>query len=156
MRKAKVYLDRVSILPVSCCLVGRPGLGEIVVLSRGALVWVTYSIVRRELKPLHHRHHLSWLLFGPYPWEVLELVLISMTSSSSSKTDSICILYCVFDIGGSFASLTSYFLLLIWLYPFEDLELVSISMTSSSSSKTDSICILYCVFDLEVLPGCLL
>ena len=42
----------------------------------------------------------SWLLFGSHPWDDLELVSISMTSSSSSKTDFICILYCVFDIGG--------------------------------------------------------
>jgi hypothetical protein len=31
--------------------------------------------------------HLSWFLFGFYPCEVLELVVISMTSSSSLKTD---------------------------------------------------------------------
>jgi hypothetical protein len=37
---------------------------------------------------LHTWHHLSWLLFGFYPCEVLELVVILMTSSNSSKTDS--------------------------------------------------------------------
>jgi hypothetical protein len=36
---------------------------------------------------LHTLHHLSWFLFGFYPYEVLELLFISMTSSSSSKTD---------------------------------------------------------------------
>ena len=45
-------------------------------------------------------YHLSWFLFGFYPCEDLELVFISMTSSSSSKTDFICISCCVFDIGG--------------------------------------------------------
>ena len=40
------------------------------------------------------------IFLGSYPWEDLELVLFSMTSSSSSKTDCICLLYCVFDIGG--------------------------------------------------------
>ena len=44
--------------------------------------------------------YLSWFLFGFYPCEDLVLVLISMTSSSSSKTDSEWISYCVFDIGG--------------------------------------------------------
>ena len=39
------------------------------------------------------------ILFGSYPLEDLELVLISMTSSSSSKTDFIYIPLCVFDIG---------------------------------------------------------
>jgi hypothetical protein len=33
-------------------------------------------------------HHISWFLFGFYPCEVLGLVVISMTSSSSSKTHS--------------------------------------------------------------------
>ena len=45
-------------------------------------------------------YHPSWLLFVSYSFEDFELVSISMTSSSSSKTDSICILYCIFDIGG--------------------------------------------------------
>jgi hypothetical protein len=40
------------------------------------------------------------VLFGSYPWEDLDIVLISMTSSSSSKMVFICILYCVYDVGG--------------------------------------------------------
>ena len=100
------------------------------------------------------------LIFGSYPWEDLELVLFSMTSSSSSKTDSICILYCVFDIGVftglSFldrSNLCIINIILFGSYPCEDFELVSISMTSSSSSKTDFICILYDVFDVGVFIG---
>ena len=39
-----------------------------------------------ELKPLHTwHHHLSWFLSGFYPCENLELVFISIPSSSSSK-----------------------------------------------------------------------
>jgi hypothetical protein len=40
-----------------------------------------------ESSNLHTCHHLSWFFFGFYPCEVLELVVIFMTSSSSSKTD---------------------------------------------------------------------
>ena len=45
-------------------------------------------------------YHLSWFLFGFSPCENLELVFISIPSSSSSKTDFMCISCCVFDIGG--------------------------------------------------------
>ena len=45
-------------------------------------------------------YHLSWFLFGFYPCENLELVFISIPSSSSSKTDFLCISCYVFDIGG--------------------------------------------------------
>ena len=45
-------------------------------------------------------HHISWFLFGFYPCENLQLVFISIPSSSSSKTDFMCISCCVFDIGG--------------------------------------------------------
>ena len=45
-------------------------------------------------------YHLSWLLFGFYPCEDLELGFISIASSSSTKTDFICTSCCVFDVGG--------------------------------------------------------
>ena len=45
-------------------------------------------------------YHLSWFLFGFYPCENLELVFISIPSSSSSKTDFILISSGVFDVGG--------------------------------------------------------
>ena len=64
------------------------------------ILYCVFDIGGFTILSLHHWHHLSWFLFGPYPFEDFELVSISMTSSSSSKTDSICILYCVFDIGG--------------------------------------------------------
>lgn len=77
-------------------LVGRPGYRIDTVLSRGALNWVTWSYRRRELKPLHTWHHLSWFLFGSSPYMVLVLVVIFMTSLSSSKTDFIGKTCCVF------------------------------------------------------------
>ena len=70
---------------------GRPGYRIDTVLSRGALEWVTWSHLCGEVKPLHTWHIISWFLFGFYPCENLELVFISMPSSSSSKTDFICI-----------------------------------------------------------------
>ena len=45
-------------------------------------------------------YHLSWFLFGFYPCVNLELVFISISSSSSSKTNFIGISYGVFDVGG--------------------------------------------------------
>ena len=41
-------------------------------------------------------YHISWFLFGFYPYENLELVFISIPSSSSSKTDFIWISCCIF------------------------------------------------------------
>ena len=62
-----------------------------------------------------------------YPCEDLELVVILMASSSSSKMDLTSYTFSVY---------LSWFL--FGFYPLEDLELVFISMTSSTSSKTDS------------------
>ena len=45
-------------------------------------------------------YYLSWFLFGFYQCYNLELVFISIPSSSSSKTDFICISSCVFGVGG--------------------------------------------------------
>ena len=45
-------------------------------------------------------YHLSWFLFGFYPCENLELVFISIPSSSLSKTDFIWISCYVFDVEG--------------------------------------------------------
>jgi hypothetical protein len=55
-------------------------------------------IIWRELKPLHTWHHPSWLLFGFYPCEVLEIVVILMTSFSSSKMDFLWKTCCVFYV----------------------------------------------------------
>ena len=101
------------------------------------------------------------IFLGSYPWEDLELVLFSMTSSSSSKTDCICHLYCVFDIGGftglSFIDRSKPFF--IWFYPPQldyDVSMhiveglvVAIS-TSPRTSKTESGFKIYDHFDIAV------
>ena len=45
-------------------------------------------------------YHLSWFLFGFYQYENLELVFISIPSSSSPKTDFVLTTCCVFGFGG--------------------------------------------------------
>jgi hypothetical protein len=59
-------------------------------IKRGSRVSNLIVSIWRELKPLHTWNHLFWILFGFYPCDVLELVVISMTSSSSSN--------CVFGV----------------------------------------------------------
>jgi hypothetical protein len=67
---------------------GRPGfrIGSRTI-KRGTRVSNLIVSFQRELKPLHIWHHPSWILFGFYPCDVLELVVISMTRSSSLKMD---------------------------------------------------------------------
>ena len=82
-------------------LVGRPGYRIVNrTIKRGSRVSNLIASSWRAQTFALLAYHLSWFLFGSYPFEDLELVSISMTSSSSSKTDFICILYCVFDLGG--------------------------------------------------------
>ena len=80
-------------------VVGDRVIGSFAVLSRGALDELLDRIVRRELKPLH-----PCIIFLVLVWFFslgdLELMVIFMTSSSSSKTDFTCIFYDVFDVGG--------------------------------------------------------
>jgi hypothetical protein len=79
-------------------LVGRPVDRIVVVLSRGSRV--SNSIVSFGVRSNLCILALSFLVvFGSYPCGVLELVVISMTSSSSSKMDFGFITCCVFDIG---------------------------------------------------------
>ena len=82
-------------------VVGRPGYRiDNRTIKRGSQVSNLTASFERAQTFAYLASYLSWFLFGFYLFEDLELVPISMTSSSSSKTDSICILYCVFDIGG--------------------------------------------------------
>ena len=55
---------------------------------------------RRELNPLHALHSIFLLLLGVSLCEVLELVASFTTSPSSSKTEFVCIFFCVFEFGG--------------------------------------------------------
>ena len=78
-------LDRVSILPVSCCSRETGLLDRYRTIKRGSRLKLK-RISWRELKPLHTwHHHLSWFLFGFSPSWVLVLVVIFMTSPSSPK-----------------------------------------------------------------------
>jgi hypothetical protein len=52
-------------------------------IKRGSQV-SNLIIFFRETHTLHSWHHLSWFLYGFYPCEVLELVVILMKISSSS------------------------------------------------------------------------
>ena len=82
-------------------LVVRPGyrIGSRTI-KRGSQVSKLIASLWRAQTFAYLAYHLSLLLFGFYPCEDLELVFISMTISSSSKTDFIWISCCVFDIGG--------------------------------------------------------
>ena len=74
-------------------------IGSIAVLSMGALKWVAWSYRSSRAQTIASLHHLSWFLFV-LSFEVLGLVVISVKSSSTSKTDFICLFYCVFGVGG--------------------------------------------------------
>ena len=74
-------------------LVGRPGYRiDNRTIKRGSRVSNLIASSWRAQTFAYLAYHLSWFLFGSYPFEDLELVSISMTSSSSSKTDLICCL----------------------------------------------------------------
>jgi hypothetical protein len=53
---------------------------------------------------LHTLHLSSFLLLGVSPCEVLVLVASFPTSPSSSKTESKCIFYCIFELKGVIGS----------------------------------------------------
>ena len=109
-------------------------------------------------------YHLSWFLFGFYPCENVELVFISIPSSSSSKTDFICISCVVLDVGGfiglSFIERSCKRICLIWSHPhmmYYDVsahDLVKLFVmipTSQRSLKTEFGCSRYRRFRVDVL-----
>ena len=61
-------------------------------IKRGSQVSNLIASLLRAQTFAYLTYHLSWLLFGLYPCENLELMFISIPSSSSSKTDFINIL----------------------------------------------------------------
>ena len=61
-------------------------------IKRGSQVSNLIASLWRAQTFAYLTYHLSWLLFGFYPCENLELVFISIPSSSSSKMDFINIL----------------------------------------------------------------
>ena len=82
-------------------LLGRTAYRIDVVLSRGVLKWVTWShLCGRAQTFTYLAYHVSCLLFDFYPFEDLEVLFISIPSSSSSKTDFISLSCCIFYVGG--------------------------------------------------------
>ena len=72
-------------------LVGRPGYRIVDhTIKMGSRVSNLIAFSWRAQTFAYLAYHLSWFLFGSYPFEYFELVSISITS----------FLYCVFDIGG--------------------------------------------------------
>jgi hypothetical protein len=106
---------------------------------------------------LHTWHHLSWFLFEFYSCEVLELVVFSITSSSSSKTEFVwstsCIFWCLEVLPVCLRREVKPFI--IWFYPpwldhdvslHKVVEIVVVIPMSPRSSKTESRCSSYCRF----------
>jgi hypothetical protein len=97
---------------------------------------------------LHTLHLPSVLLLRVSPCEVLVLVVIFPTSPSSSKMESVCIFYRVFEFGGFTGSflwevLTShylifYLLLILGLYVFHLIDIFLSFSKSPSLLKSES------------------
>ena len=110
-------------------------------------------IVRRELKPLHHWHHLYWFLFGSYHGMVLVLVVLVMTRPSSPKTVFECVFFYVFgfgDFAGSSVWKVSLFqpfekspLLGFNIFIFYRVAFVFLFPTKLDSLDSDFICKIY-------------
>ena len=78
-------------------VVGRPGYRiDNRTIKRGSQVSNLTVSFERAQTFAYLASYLSWFLFGFYPCEDLELVVILMTSSSSSKTDLASYLFLVF------------------------------------------------------------
>ena len=105
----------------------------------------------------------SFLVLVWFSLWVLELMVILMTSSSSSKTEFTCIFYDVFDVGGfagssrlevSLLYLLAYLPCLFLLYPVDvSMLLVVLFPTSLSSSKMEFACVFYDVFGVGGFTG---
>jgi hypothetical protein len=88
------------------------------------------------------------LLLGVSPCEVLVLVASFPTSPSSSKTESVCIFYCVFEFGGFTGSflkevftssyLVFYLLLLLGFYGLHSID-IFLSFSKSPSLLNPSL-----------------
>jgi hypothetical protein len=105
---------------------------------------------------LHTLHLPNLLLLGVSPCEVLVLVASFPTSLSSSKTESICIFYLVFEFGGFTGSflkegftssyLVFYLLLLIRFYGLHWIDIFVSFSKSPSLLKSESGCESYRIF----------
>jgi hypothetical protein len=105
---------------------------------------------------LHTLHLPNLLLLGVYPCEVLVLVASFPTSPSSSKTESVCIFYCVFKFGGFTGSflkevftssyLVFYLSLLLGFYGLHSIYIFLSFSKSPSLLKSESGCESYRIF----------
>ena len=106
-------------------IVWRPGYRIDSRTIKGGLKWVVWSYHLSRAQTIASLHHLSWFLFVFY-FEVLELVVIFFTSSSSSKTEFTCFFYCVFGVG-VFTGLIRGRVLTFFLWALSNLLLIDIS-----------------------------
>jgi hypothetical protein len=105
---------------------------------------------------LHTLHLPNLLLLGVSPCEVLVLVSSFPTSLSSSKTESVCIFYRVFEFGGFIGSflkevftsyyLVFYLLLLLGFYGLHWIDIFLIFSKIPSLLKSESGCESYRIF----------
>jgi hypothetical protein len=105
---------------------------------------------------LHTLHPPTLLLLGVSPCEVLVLVANFPTSPSSSKMESVCIFYCVFEFGGFTGSflkevftssyLVFYLLLLLGFYGLHWIDIFLSFLKSPSLLKSESGCKSYRIF----------
>jgi hypothetical protein len=105
---------------------------------------------------LHTLHLSTLLLLGVSPFEVLVLVVCFPTSPSSSKTESVCIFYRVFEFGGFTSSflkevftssyLVFYLLLLLGFYGLHWIDIFLSFSKSPSLLKSVSGCESYRIF----------
>jgi hypothetical protein len=93
----RCVVSRISIGLKICCIGNGGTTGEFVCISQ-IIYQVIIHLHRLTEKIGQPLINLSWLLFGFYPCEVLEIVVISMTSSRSSKMDFVRNSYCVFGV----------------------------------------------------------
>jgi hypothetical protein len=105
-------------------------------------------------------HLPTLLLLGVSPCEVLVLISSFPTSPSSSKAESVCIFYRIFEFGGFTGSLlkevfTSYYLvfyilLLLGLYSLHWIDIFLGFSKSPSLLKSESGCKSYCIFREDI------
>jgi hypothetical protein len=105
-------------------------------------------------------HLPNLLLLGVYPCEVIVLVASFSTSPSSSKTESVCIFYHVFEFGGFTGSflkevftssyLVFYLSLLLGFYGFYWIDIFLSFSKSPSLLKSESGCERYRIFREDI------
>jgi hypothetical protein len=109
---------------------------------------------------LHTLHLPNYLLLGVSPCKVLVLVASFPTSPSSSKTESVCIFYRIFEFGGftgyflkevfTSSYLVFYILLLLRFYGLHCIDIFLTFSKSPSLLKSGSGCKSYRIFRKDI------